>query len=68
MANVTVCPGCGATQPATGWTMGRALNASPECWQCHGEVVGFELGHPSLVGRFHQLARGLRSPAHRTRG
>jgi hypothetical protein len=32
------------------------MNASPECWRLYGEVEGFEMAHPSLVGRFHQLA------------
>ena len=49
------CPGCGLTAPPSGWTLDRPLNASPECWQVHGEVVGFEVEHLAALGRFHQL-------------
>ena len=31
------------------------MNVSPECWAVHAELLGFELGDPVLVGRFHQL-------------
>ena len=30
-------------------------NASPECWQLHGEVQGYGLRHPWLVRDLHQL-------------
>jgi hypothetical protein len=33
----------------------RPLRASAACWGLHAEVVGFELQHLSLLGRFHQL-------------
>lgn len=55
MAAWTVCPGCGARLPVTGWTPPRGLDGSGECWQVHGEVVGFEVAHVELVRRFHQL-------------
>src|SRR6266508_511088 len=32
------------------------MNASPDCWKLYGEVIGFEISHPWLVGRFRQLA------------
>ena len=32
------------------------MNASPDCWKLYREVIGFEISHPWLVGRFHQLA------------
>ena len=51
----TLCPGCGLSLPASGLSWDRKLFASPECWQVYGEVAGFELAHPELVGRFHQL-------------
>jgi hypothetical protein len=31
------------------------MNASPECMQLLGEVSGYALGHPWLVGRCHQM-------------
>lgn len=49
------CPGCGVALPPSGWLPDRRLNASPECWQVHGEVMGLEYQHPELVRRFHQL-------------
>jgi hypothetical protein len=54
-ASDSTCPGCGVTLPAIDWKLDRPFNASPECWQLSGEVIGFELNHPSLAGRFHQL-------------
>lgn len=50
-----VCPGCGTRLPPTGWEPPAGLHASGECWQVYGEVVGFEVAHPDLVRRFHQL-------------
>jgi uncharacterized protein DUF5946 len=52
---LTVCPGCGLRLPAGGLSWDPKLFASPECWQVHGEVEGFELAHAQLVARFHQL-------------
>ena len=51
----TVCPGCGLKLPGTGLSWEPKSFASPECWQIHGEIAGFELAHPELAGRFHQL-------------
>ncbi|HVQ95315.1 MAG TPA: DUF5946 family protein [Mycobacteriales bacterium] len=51
----TVCPGCAVRLPAVHSELDRPLNASPACRQCNAEVVGFELRHPALIGRFHQL-------------
>jgi hypothetical protein len=56
MNDTSVCPGCGVVLAVTGWTLDREMNASPGCWQVYGEVSGFELSDPALVGRFHQLA------------
>lgn len=50
-----ICSGCGLELPASGWTLDRPLDASPECWQLYGEVVGFETGHLELVRDLHQL-------------
>jgi len=52
---LTSCPGCGVTLPPNGWTIDPGIGASPECWELLGEVQGFEMSHPSLVGRWHQL-------------
>ncbi|MGO9178941.1 MAG: DUF5946 family protein [Candidatus Limnocylindrales bacterium] len=52
---ISVCPGCGLRAPPGGIPLDRPLNASPECWGLHAELVGFELNHPVLVGRYHQL-------------
>lgn len=51
----TPCPGCGLRLPPSGLSWDRKLFASAECWQLHGEVVGFELAHAELARRFHQL-------------
>jgi len=51
----SICPGCGLRAPQGGIPLDRPLNASPECWGLHAELVGFELNHPLLVGRYHQL-------------
>src|SRR5262245_12348828 len=51
----TKCSGCGVRLPANGWTIDPGIGASPECWQLLGDVQGFELEHPTLVGRCHQL-------------
>jgi hypothetical protein len=52
----TACPGCGVRLPAVDFDVDRRIDASPACWLVNGEVVGFELRHPVLYGRFHQLA------------
>lgn len=51
----SVCPGCGASLPASGQPWDPRLNASPECWFVYGEIAGFELEHAAELGRFHQL-------------
>lgn len=51
----SVCPGCGLRAEAGGIPLDRPLNASPECWGLHAELVGYELNHVALVGRCHQL-------------
>ena len=55
MGTVSVCPGCELALPRSDLVALRRTGASAECWQVHGEVVGFELDHLSLLGRFHQL-------------
>jgi hypothetical protein len=50
-----ICPGCGLSAAPGGIPLDRPLNASPECWSLHAEVIGFELLHPTLAGRCHQL-------------
>lgn len=52
---LSVCPGCGLTAEVGGIPLDRPMNASPECWATNAELVGFELAHPTLVGRCHQL-------------
>ena len=52
---VSVCPGCGLRASPGGIPLDRPLNASAECWGLHAELVGFELNHPDLAGRYHQL-------------
>jgi hypothetical protein len=51
----SICPGCGLQALPGGIPPNGALNASPECWAMHAELVGFELGNALLVGRYHQL-------------
>lgn len=52
---LSICPGCGLAAEPGGIPLDRPMNASPECWATHAELVGFELMHPILVGRCHQL-------------
>lgn len=52
---ISTCPGCGLVSSEAGIPLDRPLNASSACWGIHAEVVGFELGHPGLVARCHQL-------------
>lgn len=51
---ISVCPGCELRASPGGIPLDRPLNASPECWGLHAELVGFELSQPALVGRYHQ--------------
>lgn len=51
----SVCPGCGLRAEGGGIPLDRPLNASPECWGLHAELLGFELAHADLVRRYHQL-------------
>src|SRR3982074_1325750 len=51
----TLCPGCGLELLASGLASDPKVFASAECLQVQAEVAGFELAHPALLGRFHQL-------------
>lgn len=52
---LSACPGCGLLAEPGGIPLDRPLNASPECWSLHAELVGFELADPALIGSCHQL-------------
>jgi hypothetical protein len=50
------CPGCRVELPVTDWPGGTTkYNASPECAEVAGELLGFELEHLAELGRLHQL-------------
>lgn len=50
----STCTGCGVSLPGSGESDPRR-NASPECWQLYGEVIGYEATHLALLGRYHQM-------------
>ena len=50
------CPGCGIQlERIEGLVIDHPVNATPECWHLAGDVTGFELGHPWLVGQCRQM-------------
>ena len=54
--SASVCPGCGLELSCVaGLVLAQAINASAECLQLNGDVVGFELNHPWLVEKCHQM-------------
>jgi hypothetical protein len=66
---LTICPGCGVSLPANGWTIDPGIGASAECWELLGEVQGFEMGSGSLglvVGAARRGDRARRAAAARS--
>jgi len=51
----TVCPGCGAVLPRSKWPEAPKYNASPECAEVAGELLGYEIEHSARLGYLHQL-------------
>jgi Family of unknown function (DUF5946) len=52
----TVCPGCKAELPRSGWTGGSdRLHASAECHEVASGVLGYETEHLAALGHLHQL-------------
>jgi hypothetical protein len=50
------CPGCRVELPVTNWPQDTTkYNASPECAEVAGELLGFELEHVTELGHLHQL-------------
>jgi Family of unknown function (DUF5946) len=71
MATNSGCSGCGVRRPQVeGLRAERSITASPECSRLNGEIAGFELAHPWLVRRCHQMtvdAYGAQHPGSPTR-
>ncbi|WP_427888115.1 DUF5946 family protein [Kribbella sp. GL6] len=51
----TVCPGCRAVLPRSGWPGTTKYNATPECAEVAGELLGFEVENAARLGYLHQL-------------
>jgi len=51
----TVCPGCGVVLPRSKWPEAPKYNASPECAEVAGELLGYEIEHSARLGYLHQL-------------
>lgn len=51
----TTCPGCGVQLPASETAPEPRSNASAECRQLYGEVLGNEADNLAQLGRLHQL-------------
>ncbi|MFF0339771.1 DUF5946 family protein [Kribbella sp. NPDC004875] len=51
----TTCPGCGAVLPGSQWPETPKYNASPECAEVAGELLGFEVQNAARLGYLHQL-------------
>ncbi|MET9276248.1 DUF5946 family protein [Kribbella sp. NPDC003557] len=51
----TTCPGCGAVLPGSPWPGTTKYNASAECAEAAGELLGFEVQHAARLGYLHQL-------------
>ena len=49
------CPGCGADLPLSDWPGEAKYNASPECLEVAGELLGYEIEHSVELGYLHQL-------------
>lgn len=51
----TVCPGCRAVLPSSEWPDTPKYNASAECAEVAGELLGFEVENAARLGYLHQL-------------
>ncbi|MFG1909314.1 DUF5946 family protein [Kribbella sp. NPDC048928] len=51
----TVCPGCGSVLPSSGWPEAPKYNATPECAEVAGELLGYEVQNAARLGYLHQL-------------
>ncbi|GAA1134771.1 hypothetical protein GCM10009630_36740 [Kribbella jejuensis] len=51
----TICPGCRAELPVSDWPETPKYNASRECAEVAGELLGFEIEHAARLGYLHQL-------------
>ena len=50
------CPGCGVVLPVSEWSPGPSgYNASPECAEVAGALLGYEMDHQPALGHLHQL-------------
>ncbi|GAA1680555.1 hypothetical protein GCM10009745_25720 [Kribbella yunnanensis] len=49
------CPGCRVELPISQWPETPKYNASPECLQVAGDLLGFEIEHQLRLGYLHQL-------------
>ncbi|WP_112248375.1 DUF5946 family protein [Kribbella monticola] len=50
------CPGCQAVLPLSDWPgASSGYNASPECAEVAGQLLGFEVDHQAALGHLHQL-------------
>ena len=49
------CPGCGAVLPQSEWPGEAKYNASPECLEVAGQLLGYEIEHSAQLGYLHQL-------------
>jgi len=56
MSDTTVCPGCRVELPRSDWPGGNSrFNATAECAEAAGELLGFETEHQARLGQLHQL-------------
>ena len=53
--NSTVCPGCRAVLPRSEWPGEAKYNASAECLEVAGQLLGYEVEHSAQLGYLHQL-------------
>ena len=53
--NSTVCPGCRAVLPRSEWPGEPKYNASAECLEVAGQLLGYEVEHSAQLGYLHQL-------------
>ncbi|TCO49125.1 hypothetical protein EV646_103103 [Kribbella antiqua] len=49
------CPGCHADLPRSDWPGETKYNASPECLEVAGQLLGYEIEHAVELGYLHQL-------------
>ena len=51
----TRCPGCGAVLPRSDWPEEPRYNATRECAEVAGQLLGHEVEHAARLGHLHQL-------------